>query len=97
MLQGTAGATVLLTEQAAGLQVHSYPNPSTGYFTLQWQCSRTEPVSIRVVDNLGRSVESRTNLAANGSVTIGQRYRTGVYFVEVVQGTEKTVLKLKKR
>ena len=52
---------------------------------------------MRILDALGRIVETRSNVSANGSLRMGDRYRPGAYFIEVIQGKEKVVLKLIKQ
>ena len=78
----------------ASLQAKAFPNPSHGYFTLLVQGKNNEPVSIRVSDIMGRLVEVRKGLPANGTLTLGASYRPGVYIAEVLQGKEKVLLKL---
>ncbi len=55
------------------------------------------PVTVRILDASGRIVEERINVAANGSLHIGNRYRAGIYLIEVIQGKEKVVLKMIKQ
>ena len=54
------------------------------------------PVSFKVIDILGRSVEQKQNIHANSTITIGHLYRPGVYMIEVIQGNERQVLRLVK-
>ncbi len=61
------------------------------------QSRRTEPVSLRVADVLGRVVEVRRGITANGTLRIGDNYRPGIYVVEVMQGKDKVVMKLVKQ
>ncbi len=83
------------TEDASTtLQAQAFPNPSRGYFTLLVQGKNNDPVSIRVSDVMGRLVEVRRGLPANGTLTLGASYRPGLYIAEVMQGKEKVVLKL---
>jgi hypothetical protein len=79
------------------LQAKAFPNPSGGHFMLFFQGKNNEPVSIRVSDVLGRLVEVRQGLPADGTFTLGASYRSGVYIAEVMQGKEKVVLKLIKQ
>lgn len=76
--------------------VKAYPNPSAGRFGLAVQSRRDELLQIRVVDVLGRLVEQKNNLPANQLIEIGQQYRTGVYFVQVIQGAKTKTLRLEK-
>jgi hypothetical protein len=41
-------------------------------------------------------METRTGLAANGQVQVGSNYKEGLYIAEVMQGTQKVILKLVK-
>jgi hypothetical protein len=77
----------------AALSVRVLPNPSTSHFTLQLSSAKRERVTIRVMDMLGRVVETRT-VATGTNVQIGHTYRPGTYLAEVVQGAEKLTLKL---
>ncbi len=45
-------------------------------------------LNVRVVDALGRLIETKNNIPANGTSRIGDNYRPGIYFVEVIQGGE---------
>ena len=80
-----------------GLKVTAFPNPSPRHFTLLVQGKNNEPVSIRVIDIMGRLVEVRKGVSANGTLTLGASYGTGLYMAEVMQGKEKVVLKLIKQ
>lgn len=83
-------------EVTGKLTVRALPNPTTTQFTLVVESVHTEAVDLRILDKLGRVVETRSNVAANSSITVGSHYRPGIYFVEVVQGSEKATLKLLK-
>jgi hypothetical protein len=48
------------------------------------------------MDALGRTVEWKRNVAANSTLTIGNGYRAGVYYAEVMQGSKKITVKLMK-
>lgn len=80
----------------APLVVTARPNPSASYFTLNVSGGDQEPISLRVVDVLGRLVEARSNLASNSTFTLGHSYRPGVYLVQAVQGSRIVVLRLLK-
>ena len=79
---------------AEALSVKVMPNPSTYHFTLVIAGGSKEAISLHVVDALGKVMEVRTNLAAGQTLQLGNNYRPGVYFVELVQGNTKTQLKL---
>lgn len=46
------------------------------------------------LDAYGRTIDAKSKVAANGTMTIGHRYRTGTYYAEVIQGRERVVVKL---
>jgi hypothetical protein len=73
-----------------------YPNPSSNYFNLSLNSVSNENVKITVVDAVGRVIEQRTNVAANSTIQIGHNYQSGIYFVEVLQGNDRVVLRLAK-
>jgi hypothetical protein len=79
------------------LEVTATPNPSTGYFTLHTKSNSDELLVITMTDVLGRVVEKKTQVAANGTVQVGAKLLTGVYFVEVTQGTQRERVKLIKQ
>lgn len=78
------------------LVVTARPNPSASYFTLNLSSGEQEPLSLRVVDVLGRLVEARSNVVPNSTFTIGHSYRPGVYLVQAVQGRRVVLLRLLK-
>ena len=50
---------------------------------------------LRVMDISGRIIETK-NVASNQSVRIGDNYRAGMYFAEILQGNERKIVKLVK-
>jgi hypothetical protein len=76
------------------LTITALPNPSWKYFILATQSSSNKILHLKVMDMLGRIVEVRDKIAANSTIYIGNNYRPGIYLVEVVQGTERQLLKL---
>ncbi|TDE44339.1 HYR domain-containing protein [Flavobacterium rhamnosiphilum] len=78
---------------ANGLTVKVYPNPSTSDFKLDVQSNGTEELFIRVIDVNGQLV-AKINSAVGKSIEFGQTFAAGVYFVEIRQGADRTVVKL---
>ena len=73
-------------------EVSLSPNPSSNQFTLVAHSSHTQPVSIRVVDAVGKMVyEAKGN--AEQSFRFGNSFANGLYIVEVRQGDEVRILK----
>jgi len=96
----SASAEIQSSEKVTGelsWTVTATPNPSNSSFTLRIVSGRTsEYVSMRVMDALGRVVETRNNIAANTQLNIGADYRPGIYIVELVQANNKKQIKLVK-
>jgi Bacterial Ig domain/PA14 domain/Secretion system C-terminal sorting domain/Galactose oxidase, central domain len=80
-----------------GLKVTAMPNPSVSYFTINTKSISDKPISVTIMDVTGRIVERKQNIAANGTLQVGNKLGAGVYFVEVIQGTQKQRLKLVKQ
>jgi hypothetical protein len=86
----TLGATV----PATGLHLAATPNPSSAQFAIRVDGILPGSNALLVVsDALGRVVEQRT-IAANGQVFLGAHYRPGVYHLQLVQGINRTAIKI---
>jgi hypothetical protein len=99
---GTTTARTInpLTEVALAeksFAVSGFPNPSRTGFTIQIDGASTEKASIKVTDLAGRLIETRSNVAANQVLKIGDTYKAGMYYVEVTQGASKKQLKMVKQ
>jgi hypothetical protein len=81
----TAHRSIAPGEEINGLQLQAFPNPSTDGFNISIKSSSMQPINIEVVDHLGRTIESRRGLPANGNVYLGSSYRPGIYVVQVTQ------------
>jgi hypothetical protein len=73
------------------------PNPTRNYFNLNIQSNSNQGATVLVTDMLGRVVESRNNVSANGTIQLGYEYRPGTYFIKIIQGEEQTTAKLIKQ
>ncbi|HEX8331316.1 MAG TPA: T9SS type A sorting domain-containing protein, partial [Segetibacter sp.] len=71
--------------------------PSKNHFTLITTSGNEAPVQLRVTDNHGRLIETRKNLSSNGTYILGQAYRPGIYYAEVIQDGSRVLLKLIKQ
>lgn len=85
------GQPVSTTEK---LKVSASPNPSTDHFVIRIESNSEEPVTLRIMDVSGKTLSVRSNIASNSMVNTGSELINGVYFAEVVQGSEKKVIKL---
>jgi hypothetical protein len=92
---GTVASGVEAEVIAHSFALKTAPNPSTAYFTLKVETNNlADRVMLRVMDVKGRLVETKQNVQPNQTLRIGDNYRPGIYFVEVVQGAERTQAKL---
>jgi hypothetical protein len=82
---------------AGGLKVKVTPNPSNTYFTLTTSSNSEVALTITLSDVSGRVVEKRTQVAANGTIKLGNDLGAGIYFVEVKQGAQRERIKLLKQ
>ncbi|MDQ6815177.1 MAG: T9SS type A sorting domain-containing protein [Bacteroidota bacterium] len=71
--------------QIPPLNVKVLTNPSTDLFTILLSSNSTEKLSLRVVDILGRVVETRSGILPKGILQIGAEYKKGIYFGEIIQ------------
>jgi hypothetical protein len=78
------------------LTIQAMSNPATVYFTLITKSNTSQPLQIKVFNALGNIIEVRSNVAANSALQLGQSYRPGIYYAEVVQGKERVMIKLMK-
>jgi hypothetical protein len=73
------------------------PNPSAGSFTLQVKSDDVYTiVSVRIMDAFGRTVQVMYNVAVNKAVRFGEKFASGAYYAEIVQGEERKIVQLVK-
>ena len=76
----------------------AYPNPTTSHFNVKLESSNiTQPITLNVVDVSGKLIEVRKNLVAGQTFQLGANYRPGMYFVEMIQGDSRRIVKLVKQ
>lgn len=80
--------------EAEALKVTVMPNPSTSYFTLKLESRYNTPVNMRVTDQLGRVVDSKSGIGANSTLQVGHDYAAGTYYAEIIQGGTRRTLQL---
>lgn len=77
-------------EAAFGSSFKVRPNPNHGRFEVAFQSVSTEPVQLEVMDLMGRTIQSQTIETEAGAQTIALEVdNTGVYLVQLTQGTER--------
>lgn len=82
--------------QESALAIKVLGNPSPNHFDIQLRGRSNDNVSLTVYDNIGRVVETRSSLTSNQTLRIGSSYQSGIYLVEIIQGSQKQTLKLVK-
>jgi trimeric autotransporter adhesin len=80
---------------ASKLAIVAMPNPSAKSFSLNVIGNGNSQLILRVMDISGRIIEVR-NVSSGQTIKIGENYRTGMYFAEVLQGKERKIVKLVK-
>ena len=94
MFIATTGIPLSYSDSNIPLEVSVAPNPSTGLFTFTSDLNTT--VSILVYNSLGEEIIAQPETEAkNFSIDLSQ-YPTGIYFVNIMEGSELTVFKLVK-
>ncbi len=67
----------------------AYPNPFADNFMLEVKASTDELIQVNVYDMLGKLVEHHNvNVSDLSTFVIGKRFVSGVYNIEVIQGTQ---------
>jgi hypothetical protein len=95
LVRDAKSATGILAE--GDLNIAAYPNPSSNQFRMQVKSSdREHKIQVRVIDAAGRVIQIFDNLSAGQVMQIGDRYRPGVYILEMIQGNQRKQLKLVK-
>jgi len=81
--------------ETTDLTIRVLGNPSPNNFDIQIQ-GNADNIRLTVYDNLGRVIERKSSLPSNQIVRLGGSYQSGIYLVEIIQGTQKQTLKLVK-
>jgi hypothetical protein len=76
------------------LEVRVIPNPSNNYFDLFINSRDESPVTVRVLNIFGQVAGKYEKINPGSNIRIGQSLATGTYFVEVMQGGQKQVMKI---
>ncbi|MEO7802127.1 MAG: choice-of-anchor tandem repeat GloVer-containing protein, partial [Ginsengibacter sp.] len=90
-------SAIIEAENIQTLTIKATPNPSFNYFTISTKSNSDKPINVRVTDVFGRVIETRFKLAANGKLQLGSNYRQGIYLVEVMQGSQRQVVKVERQ
>jgi hypothetical protein len=78
--------------------IKASPNPTTFCFNVKLESDNiSQPISLNVVDISGKLIEMRKNLVAGQTFQLGVNYKPGMYFVELLQGDRRRIVKLVKQ
>ena len=80
-------AGIGINETALSRSLNIFPNPTDGAFTVNFNLSKDQDVSIKVIDALGRSVLLKELGKVNGAQSIGldlSNNASGIYMVQIV-------------
>ncbi len=80
-------------------KITAYPNPFSSIITIEWTQADLVGAQLAVRDGSGRVIKTQeisSNSAADKSLTITdlQDLASGVYFIEIVKGDERAMLKI---
>jgi hypothetical protein len=85
------------TTPGTGLELAAYPNPTSSNYTIQVNSGNIkERILLQVIDVSGKIIETRNNISAGSTFTLGDKYRPGSYFIRLIQGKEHKEIKLVK-
>jgi hypothetical protein len=73
------------------------PNPSSDVFELAIQSVSDEAITIRIIDLNGRIINTiKSNPQDTKTIRFGNELSSGLYFIEIVQGNKRKVVKAQK-
>jgi uncharacterized lipoprotein YddW (UPF0748 family) len=81
----------------ARFSVEVLGNPGHNYFIVTPRSSTAVPVTMVIIDNLGRVVEQRNGMVPNITIQVGTKYAPGIYYAEFRQGQNRNYVKLVKQ
>ena len=70
------------------------PNPSSTYFSLFIKGNQKDPVKIKVINIVGHTIAKYQKLPGNTTLQLGHNWESGSYFVEIVQGNQRKIIKI---
>lgn len=70
------------------------PNPSTTYFTVVYNNTENQSVTINVIDLAGRLLETKKTTGSKGALQLGHNLRPGIYIIEAILGNSKIYKKV---
>ena len=85
------------SEPEVNSEINIFPNPSSTNFKLNIDSKSNEPVTIRILDMVGKEINVIQSSKTKSSVLqIGAALIAGTYFAEIKQGSNRQIVKLVK-
>jgi hypothetical protein len=94
---GSRNAPSAIETEVTDFKIDIIPNPSNNYFNLVINTNDISPVSVRIMDVLGRVVEIKNNMAVSEKYTFGNGLKPWMYLAEIIQGKNRKVIRLVKK
>jgi uncharacterized repeat protein (TIGR03803 family) len=83
------------TSIISNIKVQVLPNPSPNQFRISVHSGNaTVPVTMTVIDAIGRIVEKTKQLKLNDEFIFGSALKPGVYYIQIVQGSKRITQKI---
>jgi hypothetical protein len=86
----------LRNEISPTLEIIVHPNPSSTNFRLQLKSTSRGNMTIHVYNRWGKQVDTFSNVGVNSTLTIGDNYPLGFYYVHLKQGAHAKIVRLLK-
>ncbi|MES1215637.1 MAG: T9SS type A sorting domain-containing protein [Bacteroidota bacterium] len=84
-------------EAVKELEVRATPNPANNNFNVYVRSNNLKDrIIMQVMDMYGRLIETR-NVNTHSTIRFGDLYRSGIYFIRIIQGKEHREIKLIKQ
>ncbi|MEO6539346.1 MAG: HYR domain-containing protein [Ferruginibacter sp.] len=90
----TSAEKIKVVEIIDGFRVFAYPNPTTSDFSIQVTSKSNEPVTVRLLDVTGVIKGVGMNNPKTNIIKVGADLPRGTYYAEVIQGTNRQMVKL---
>jgi hypothetical protein len=92
------GRVIIVTEMPVtnkvNIELAAMPNPTTSYINLSTKSNDKTPMTVRVYDGTGIAIENFQKVIPGTVLRMGDKWRGGIYVIDVVQGTERKTLKV---
>jgi choice-of-anchor B domain-containing protein len=84
------GASVNVADINENIKVLASPNPFGNMLSVDYQLDGVEKSFLIVTDIAGKIVEKQTLTAQKATVLVGEKLNTGLYFVQIQQGSKNS-------